>query len=191
MQALRSVSAAGPGVLTCCLRQAVWRGASAGQQLRWRSAEALSVPAADGVPKVYPEKIQNIVTDISKLTLIEVADLNELLKKTLNIPDAPVMAFGAPMGAPAAAKDAEEEEEEAAAPAKVQTSFTLKMNKFDETKKVALIKEVKAKLEGFNLVQAKKFVESCPCVVKSDIPKDEAEALLEAFKAVGAECVIE
>ena len=54
--------------------------------------------------QVYPEKLQNIVSDISKLTLIEVADLNELLKKTLNIPDAPVMAFGAPMGAPAAAK---------------------------------------------------------------------------------------
>uniref|UniRef100_A0A0P4WYX2 Ribosomal protein L7/L12 C-terminal domain-containing protein n=1 Tax=Scylla olivacea TaxID=85551 RepID=A0A0P4WYX2_SCYOL len=190
MQALRSVSAAGPGVLTCCLRQSAWRGASAGQQLRWRSAEALSVPVAEGMPKVYPEKIQNIVSDISKLTLIEVADLNELLRKTLNIPDAPVMAFGAPMGAPGAAKE-EEDDEEAAAPAKVQTSFTLKMNKFDETKKVALIKEVKAKLEGFNLVQAKKFVESCPCVVKSDIPKDEAEALLEAFKAVGAECVIE
>lgn len=35
--------------------------------------------------KQYPEKITNIVTEISKLTLIEVADLNELLKKTLNI----------------------------------------------------------------------------------------------------------
>ncbi|KAG0725561.1 39S ribosomal protein L12, mitochondrial [Chionoecetes opilio] len=187
--------------------------------------------------QVYPEKIQNIVLDVSKLTLLEVADLNELLRKTLNIPDAPVMAFGAAMGSPAAAKcwlksppwEEEEEEEEVAAPAKVQTNFTLKMNKFDATKKVPLIKEVKAKLEGFNLVQhkqsawstlhqswqgvatydaclvlvfmpillletlgaradiAKKFVESCPCVVKSDIPKDEAEALLEAFKAVGAD----
>ena len=45
-----------------------------------------------------------------------------------------------------------------AAPAKVQTSFTIKMNKYDETRKVALIKEVKAKLEGFNLVQVRKGV---------------------------------
>ncbi|KAG0715065.1 39S ribosomal protein L12, mitochondrial [Chionoecetes opilio] len=138
---------------------------------------------------VYPEKIQNIVLDVSKLTLLEVADLNELLRKTLNIPDAPVMAFGAAMGSPAAAKE-EEEEEEVAAPAKVQTNFTLKMNKFDATKKVPLIKEVKAKLEGFNLVQQRSLWRAAVCG-ESDIPKDEAEALLEAFKAVGAECVIE
>lgn len=152
------------------------------------SAEALAEPTPEGAPKVYPEKIANIVSQISQLTLIEVADLNELLKKTLNIPDAPMMAYGAGMMAPAAAA---QEEEEEAAPVKVQTSFTLKLNKYDESKKVSLIKEVKARLEGFNLVQAKKFVESCPCVVKADIPKDEAEQLLEAFKAVGAECVIE
>lgn len=35
----------------------------------------------------------------------------------------------------------------------MQTSFTVKMNKYDETKKVSVIKEVKARLEGFNLVQ--------------------------------------
>lgn len=40
-------------------------------------------------------------------------------------------------------------------------------------------------------LQAKKFVESCPTVVKADIPKDEAEKLKEALSAVGAECVIE
>lgn len=40
-------------------------------------------------------------------------------------------------------------------------------------------------------LQAKKFVESAPCVVKADIPKAEAEELMEAFKAVGAECSIE
>lgn len=49
------------------------------------------------------EKIQRIVADISNLTLIEVAELNQLLKTTLNIPDAPVMAYGAPAGPAAAA----------------------------------------------------------------------------------------
>jgi len=37
-------------------------------------------PPVEGEAKIYPEKIQNLVDDISKLTLIEVADLNELLK---------------------------------------------------------------------------------------------------------------
>ena len=53
--------------------------------------------------QVYPEKICKIVDDISTLNLLEVADLNALLKARLNISDAPVMmAGGAP--APAVAK---------------------------------------------------------------------------------------
>lgn len=46
---------------------------------------ALAQPAPANDSKQYPPKITNIVEEISKLTLIEVADLNELLKKTLNI----------------------------------------------------------------------------------------------------------
>lgn len=37
----------------------------------------------------------------------------------------------------------------------MQTAFTLKLNKFDDSKKVALIKEVKNIVEGLNLVQVK------------------------------------
>lgn len=52
------------------------------------------------------EKIQRIVSDISQLTLIEVAELNQVLKTTLKIPDAPVMAYGAgPAAAQAQPKD--------------------------------------------------------------------------------------
>lgn len=59
-------------------------------------------------PQVYPEKIQTIVSQISQLTLVEVAELNALLKTTLNIPDAPVMAFGAaPVNAAAQVWDRE------------------------------------------------------------------------------------
>ena len=90
--------------------------------------------------------------------------------------------------APAAAT-AEPEEE--AAPAAVQTSFTLKLESFDADKKVALIKEIKANVEGFNLVQAKKFVESAPAVVKEDLSKDEAEKLKKALEAAGATCKID
>lgn len=194
MQAVRAIASTNYSALTCYMRQNLFRHCSAAifiPHQRLLSAEAtLSTPTADGAPKVYPEKLQTIVSEISQLTILEVADLNELLKKTLNIPDAPVMAFGA--GMPMAAAPAQDEDdEEAAAPKRVQTSFTVKMNKFDAAKKVAVIKEIKALLEGYNLVQAKKFVESCPTVVKADIPKDEAEKLVEALTAVGAECIIE
>ena len=84
-----------------------------------------------------------------------------------------------------------EEEVEEVAPVAVQTSFTLKLNSFAADKKVALIKEIKANVEGMNLVQAKKFVESAPAVVKADLAKDEAEKLKAALEGAGATCVIE
>ncbi|XP_046650417.1 39S ribosomal protein L12, mitochondrial-like [Daphnia pulicaria] len=133
------------------------------------------------------EKIQRIVNDISQLTLIEVAELNQVLKTTLKIPDAPVMAYGAGL---AAGPVQPKEEEEEAPKAKVQTIFTVKLTKFDETKKIALIKEIKNIVEGMNLVQAKKFVETLPAVVRADIPKDEAEKLSSVIAAAGGICEI-
>ena len=45
-----------------------------------RLSSTLTAPEPDESPKQYSENIQNIVTEISKLTLLEVAELNELLK---------------------------------------------------------------------------------------------------------------
>lgn len=46
-------------------------------------------------PTEVDPKIQGIVGQIAKLTLLEVAELNQALKETLKIPDAPVMSFAA------------------------------------------------------------------------------------------------
>ncbi|KAI5652105.1 hypothetical protein NE865_00443 [Phthorimaea operculella] len=151
-----------------------------------QAAAPLSIPVPEGVDKPVSPKIEDLVTKISQLNLLEVSELSQVLKRRLNLPDAPVMPVGGFVAAAPAA-----EEEEAAAPKAVKTSFTVKMTKFDEKQKVALIKEVKGLLEGFNLVQAKKFVESCPTVVKADISKDEAEKLKEALSKVGAVIEIE
>uniref|UniRef100_A0A1A9ZTQ2 Uncharacterized protein n=1 Tax=Glossina pallidipes TaxID=7398 RepID=A0A1A9ZTQ2_GLOPL len=135
--------------------------------------------------------LQNIVKSIAALNLLEVSELSSLLKKRLNLPEtafvSPQFAPG-PVGGPASAS-AEEEEE--AAPKKVQTAFKVKLVKFDEKQKVALIKEIKNLLEGMNLVQAKKFVESAPTIVKEDLPKEEAEKLKEALTKAGAIIEIE
>lgn len=63
--------------------------------------------------------------------------------------------------------------------------------KFDDKQKVALIKEIKNLFEGMNLVQAKKFVESSPTVLKEDVSKDEAEKLKAALEKIGAAIEIE
>ena len=65
------------------------------------------------------------------------------------------------------------------------------MEAFAADKKVALIKEIKNNVEGMNLVQAKKFVESAPAVVKTDLSKDEADKLKAALELVGGTCKIE
>jgi len=110
-----------------------------------------------------------------------VADLNELLKKSLKISDAPMMPMMGSM-----AGGASKVEEEPAEPKVEKTLFAVRITKFDDAKKVALIKEVKNVVAGMNLVQAKKFVESLPQTVRSDVSKDEAEKLKAALVAVGA-----
>ncbi|XP_057331897.1 39S ribosomal protein L12, mitochondrial [Microplitis mediator] len=139
----------------------------------------LIIPAPEGTDGPLSPKIEKLVQDITALNLIEVAQLSDVLKKRLNLPDAPVMAVGS------MAPKAQEEEE--AAPQRVQTSFTVKLIKFDEKQKVALIKEMKTLMPNMNLVQAKKFVESVPTIVKADVTKEEAEKLKEAITKVGGE----
>ncbi|XP_063980155.1 large ribosomal subunit protein bL12m [Diachasmimorpha longicaudata] len=139
--------------------------------------EKMTPPPPEGSDKPVSQKIEKLVQDITALNLIEVAELSDVLKKRLNLPDAPVM----PMGGMIMAKPEEEE----AAPQQKQSSFTVKLTGFDEKQKVPLIKEIKTLVPGMNLVQAKKFVESVPTIVKSDIDKEEADKLKEAITRVG------
>lgn len=151
------------------------------------AVEKLVPPVPEGAAKPPNPKLDSIVNNIAGLNLLEVAELSTLLKQKLNLPET---AFAPQFAAAGPARAAAEDEEEAA-PKKVQTSFKVKLVKFDEKQKVALIKEVKNLLEGMNLVQAKKFVESAPTIVKEDIPKEEAEKLKEALAKAGAVIEIE
>ena len=148
--------------------------------------EPLPPPVADGASKPASPHIVEIVESISKLTLLEVASLNDLLKAKLNIADAPMMPMGAMMAAPAV--EAAEEEE---APKEVQTEFSVKLLKFDDKAKVKLIKEMKSIMTDMNLVQAKKFVESVPQTVKEKLNKEDADKLKAQLEAVGGIVEIE
>lgn len=142
--------------------------------------EPMAVPTPEGSDALPNPKLQAIVNDIAKLNLLEVSDLSSLLKKTLNLPDAPMVAYG---GGSVAAPV---EEEEVTGPAVVQTSFKVKLVSFDDSKKIALIKELKNQCEDMNLVSAKRFVDSVPAFVKDEYSKDDAHALKEALEKVGA-----
>ncbi|KAF4981634.1 hypothetical protein FZEAL_2603 [Fusarium zealandicum] len=144
---------------------------------RWNSTEA----AVASNPK-----IEAIVDQISKLTLLETADLVSSLKSKLNIPDMPIGGFAA--AAPAAAPV--EEAEEAAPAAAEKTLFTLKLQGFDAPSKAKVIKEIKNML-GLSLVDSKKFVESAPKMMKENVPKEDAEKIITAMKELGATVVME
>lgn len=84
-----------------------------------QAAAPLSIPVPEGVDKPASPKIEKLVAEITTLNLLEVSELSQVLKKRLNLPDAPMMPAG---GFVAAAPAAEEEE---AAPKAVKTSFTV------------------------------------------------------------------
>ncbi|KAJ3723364.1 ribosomal protein L7/L12 C-terminal domain-containing protein [Lentinula raphanica] len=126
--------------------------------------------------------INRIVDDISGLTLLQAADLVSLLKSRLNIQE---LAMPAVSAAPAAAASTATDEPAAEAP-KEKTIFTVKLESFDATSKPKVIREVKAMNPTLTLIDAKKFVESLPQVLKENLPKEDAEKMQKAFEALGA-----
>merc|ERR1712066_714853 len=154
------------------------------RQTSVRSAAAAAV-AVDGAPQEFSPSIVELVDKIGSLTILEVSQLNTLMKQRFNLSDVAVaapMAGAAPVAAAAPAAEAKEEEEEEAAPAVVQTEFTVKLKKFDPKSKIKIIKQLKTSLPGINLVEAKKMAEGAPCDIKKDIPKDEADELKSVLR---------
>ncbi|XP_026717125.1 39S ribosomal protein L12, mitochondrial [Athene cunicularia] len=84
------------------------------------------------------------------------------------------------------------QEEEAEIPLKKEkTHFTVRLTEMKAEDKVKLIKEVKNCVQGVNLVQAKKLVESLPQEIKANVSKQEAEKIKAALEAAGGTVVLE
>uniref|UniRef100_UPI00398E9CCA large ribosomal subunit protein bL12m n=1 Tax=Pristiophorus japonicus TaxID=55135 RepID=UPI00398E9CCA len=150
--------------------------------------DALPTPALDTAPRDYPPKIKQLVHEIASLTLLEISDLNELLKKTLKIQDIGMLPMA---GAMAAAQPVSQAEDEVMPVKKEKTHFTVKLVEFKVAEKVKLIKEVKNCISGLNLVQAKKLVESLPQEIKPNVAKEEAEKMKTALEAAGGTVQLE
>ena len=103
----------------------------------------------------------------------------------LNIQDI-AMPVGMPIGGSHAVGSVAPAEEEKPVE---KTEFNVKIEKVDAASKAKVIREVK-NLAGLNLVEAKKFVESVPKVLKETVQKEEAEKLKKALEAVGATVVL-
>ncbi|AQZ16533.1 MNP1 (YGL068W) [Zygosaccharomyces parabailii] len=151
---------------------------------RCNSTEA----AQQGSQPVDP-KIANIVNEISKLTLLETSTLINELKTQLKIPDIALPAAGAAAapvaGAAPPAEDAAQEEKP-----EEKTIFAVKLESFDAKSKPKIIKEIKGML-GLSLVEAKKFAEAAPKVLKDNVAKDDAEKIKSTLEGLGAKVSLE
>src|SRR6201994_1909821 len=117
--------------------------------------------------------LNNLVEELSKLTVLEAAELSKLLEEKWGVSAAAPVAAAA---APAAAA--------AAAPGEEQTEFTVILANAGD-KKINVIKEVRT-ITGLGLKEAKDLVEGAPKPVKEGVSKDEVAKIKKMLEDAGA-----
>ena len=117
--------------------------------------------------------INEIVSAIESLTLIECSELVKALEEKFGVVAAAPVAAGAAGAAPAAA-------------AEEKTEFDVVRTGFDAAKKVAIIKAVREVVPGLGLKEAKDIVEGAPKTLKEGASKEDAEAIKKKLTEAGA-----
>ena len=113
--------------------------------------------------------LAKIVEELSKLTVMEAAELSKMLEEEWGV------SAAAPVAAAAAGGDAD---------AGAKDSFTVTIKEVGGNK-IAVIKEVRA-ITGLGLKEAKDLVEGAPKAVKEGVSKDEAEQIKAKLEEAGA-----
>ena len=116
--------------------------------------------------------IAKLVEELSKLTVLEAAELAKALEEEWGVSAAAAVA----VAAPAAGGDA-------GAAAEEKTEFDVILTG-DGGKKIQVIKEVRA-ITGLGLTEAKALVESAPKAVKEGVNKTEAEDIKKKIEEAG------
>jgi large subunit ribosomal protein L7/L12 len=119
---------------------------------------------------------EEILETIASMTVLEVSELVKAMEEKFGVSAAAPVAVAAPGAASGAAAAAEAVEE--------KTEFNVILKAFDDTKKIAVIKEVRA-VTGLGLKEAKDLVEGAPKPLKEGISKDEAGKIKESVTAAG------
>ena len=117
--------------------------------------------------------LNKIIEDLSKLTVVEAAELSKALEEKWGVTAAAPVAVAAAGGA-AAGGDAAEE----------KTDFTVVLASAGENK-IGAIKEVRA-FTGLGLKEAKDLVDGAPKTLKEGVSKEEAEDIKKKLEAAGA-----
>ena len=122
---------------------------------------------------VVPEKFKALVETIEKMSVIDLSELVKVLEGKFGVSAAaPAMMMAAP-GAAAGAAAAEE-----------KTAFDVELTSAGGNK-IAVIKIVR-EVTGLGLKEAKDLVDAAPKMVKTGLPKAEAEEMKKKIEASGA-----
>jgi len=116
--------------------------------------------------------IAKLVEELSKLTVLEAADLAKALEEAWGVSAAAAVAVAAPAAGGAAAEAAEE-----------KTEFDVILTG-DGGNKIAVIKEVRA-ITSLGLTEAKALVEAAPKAIKEGTNKADAEDIKKKIEAAG------
>ena len=114
--------------------------------------------------------LNKIIDELSKLTVVEAAELSKQLEEK----------WGVTAAAPVAATPAAG----GAAPAEEKSEYSIFLSSAGD-KKINVIKEVRA-ITGLGLKEAKDLVEAAPKEVKKGVPKKDAEEAKKKLEAAGA-----
>ena len=125
-------------------------------------------------------KLEQLVEDLSSLTVLEASELSKLLEEKWGVSAAAPVAM---MAGPAAGGGA------AAPAAEEQTEFTVVLMSGGD-KKINVIKEVRGVRSDLGLKEAKDLVEGAPQNVKENISKQEAEEIKKKLEEAGAKVEI-
>ena len=115
--------------------------------------------------------LNKIIDDLSKLTVVEAAELSKQLEEKWGVTAAAPVVAAAPGGAAAPAGEEKSE-------------FSLFLSAAGD-KKINVIKEVRA-ITGLGLKEAKDLVEGAPKEIKSSVAKKDAEEAKKKLEAAGA-----
>jgi large subunit ribosomal protein L7/L12 len=117
---------------------------------------------------------EEILEAIASMTVLEVSELVKMMEEKFGVSAAAPVAIAAVGGGGAAPAAAAEE----------KTEFTVILKAFDESKKIAVIKEVRT-ITSLGLKEAKDLVEGVPKPLKENVSKEEAAKIKDAITAAG------
>ncbi|MBQ8161251.1 MAG: 50S ribosomal protein L7/L12 [Clostridia bacterium] len=119
---------------------------------------------------------EEIIAAVESMTVLELADLVKAMEDKFGVSAAAPVAV---VAGPAGAAPAEEE----------KTEFDVVLKEAG-AEKIKVIKVVREVVDGLGLKEAKELVESAPKTIKEGVSKEDAEKIVEKFKAAGATCEI-